>query len=131
MNNLNWIFLPDVACIIPVWNRLKIEFIKLDISNWRAIFLIVWLEMKDTDKWKCYDHFRPFFVICMFIFHKTEFQTVILRSLTGLDSDWFKNYDTKCKYFPCLCLLHTSKKMKICTFYFFAFFVISLEPIKI
>ena len=22
---------------------------------------IVWLEMKDTDKWQCYDHFRPFF----------------------------------------------------------------------
>ena len=60
---------------------------------------IVWSEMKDTDKWQCYDHFRPFFAICMFIFHKTEVQTVILRCLTGLNSDWFKNYDTKCKYF--------------------------------
>ena len=32
---LNWIFLSAVACIIRVWNRLKIKFIKLDISNWR------------------------------------------------------------------------------------------------
>ena len=31
--SLNWIFLPAVACKIQVWNRLKIKFIKLDISN--------------------------------------------------------------------------------------------------
>jgi hypothetical protein len=35
----------------------------------------------------------------MFIFHKTEIQTVILICLTGLNSDWFKSYETKCKYF--------------------------------
>ena len=33
--SLNWIFLPAVACKIQVWNRLKIKFIKLDISSWR------------------------------------------------------------------------------------------------
>ena len=33
--SLNWIFLPAVACKIQVWNRLKIKFTKLDISNWR------------------------------------------------------------------------------------------------
>ena len=32
-----------------------------------------------------------FFAICMFIFHKTEVQTVILRSLTGLKSEWVQN----------------------------------------
>ena len=32
---MNWIFLPSVACKIQVWNRLKIQFLKLDISNWR------------------------------------------------------------------------------------------------
>ena len=32
---LHWIFLPAVACKIQVWSRLKIKFIKLDISNWR------------------------------------------------------------------------------------------------
>ena len=40
-----------------------------------------------------------FFANCIFIFHKTEIQTVILMCLTGLKSDWFKGYDTKYKYF--------------------------------
>ena len=35
--SLNWIFLPAVACKIQVWNRIKIQFIKLDISNWRIV----------------------------------------------------------------------------------------------
>ena len=33
---------------------------------------IVWSEMKDNDKWQCYDHFRSFFAICVFIFQKTK-----------------------------------------------------------
>ena len=49
--------------------------------------------MKDTDKWQFYDHFWPFLAICMFIFHKTDIQTVISMCLTGLNSDWFKSYD--------------------------------------
>ena len=32
---LNWIFLPVVACKIQIWNRLKIQLIKLNISNWK------------------------------------------------------------------------------------------------
>ena len=32
---MNWIFLPAVVCKIQAVNRLKIKFIKLDISNWR------------------------------------------------------------------------------------------------
>ena len=40
-----------------------------------------------------------FFANDMIIFHKTEVQKIILRCLTGLNSDWFNNYDTKCKYF--------------------------------
>ena len=43
-------------------------------------------------------HFLQY-VLCMFNFHKTEVQTVILMCLTGLNSDWFKSYDTKRKYF--------------------------------
>ena len=34
---MNWIFLPAVACKTQVWNRLKIHFIKLNISNWRIV----------------------------------------------------------------------------------------------
>ena len=37
-------------------------------------------------------HFSP---NCMFIFHKNEVQTVILRCLMSLNLNWFKSYDTK------------------------------------
>ena len=33
----------------------------------------------------------------MFIFHKTEIQTVILRCLTSLNLNWYKSYDTEGK----------------------------------
>ena len=33
----------------------------------------------------------------MFIFHKTEIQTVILRCLMSLNLNWYKSYDTKRK----------------------------------
>ena len=36
-----------------------------------------------------------FFANCMFIFHKTEVQTVILKCLTSLNPNWYKSYDTK------------------------------------
>ena len=65
------------------------------------------------------------------LFHNIEVQTVILICLKDLNSDWFKNYDTNCKYFHFLCQLHTSKEMKICIFFYFAFLVITLEPIKV
>ena len=44
-------------------------------------------EMKEYDKWPFYDHFRPFFGNYMTIFHKTEVQTVNMRSLTVLNFD--------------------------------------------
>ena len=36
----------------------------------------------------------------MLIFHKTEVQTVILRCLTGLNINWFKNYGLRCNLRP-------------------------------
>ena len=60
---------------------------------------IVWVKMNNTGKWPFYDHFWPFFANCMVIFHKTEVHTVILMCLMGLNSNWFKGYDTKSKYF--------------------------------
>ena len=50
-----------------------------------------------NDKWPFYDHIWPFFANCIFIFHKTEVQTVILKCLTSLNPNWFKSYDTKRK----------------------------------
>ena len=39
-----------------------------------------------------------FFAIGIFIFHKTEVQTVILRCLTGLNYNWFKSYGLRCSW---------------------------------
>ena len=50
-----------------------------------------------------------FFAICIFIFHKTEVQTVILRCLMGLNLDWFKIYGLWCKWRPCACLANFQK----------------------
>ena len=45
----------------------------------------------------------------MFIFHKTEVQTVILRCSMGLNLDWFKIYGLWCKWRPCACLANFQK----------------------
>ena len=70
------------------------------------------------------------FAICVFIFHKTEVQMVILRCLTGLNSNWFKSYDTKHKYFHFRLFLFCTKT-HICIFCVFAFCVITFVPTKI
>ena len=41
-----------------------------------------------------------FFAICVFIFHKTEVLTVILRGLTDLNLDWVKSYGLRCSLRP-------------------------------
>ena len=50
-----------------------------------------------TDKWPCNDHTWPFFTNNIFIFHKTEIQTVILRCLMSLNLNWIKGYNIKYK----------------------------------
>ena len=67
---------------------LKYSVIK---SDWKRMSLF---------KWQCYDHFWPFFAICIFIFHKTEFQTILLRWLTCLNLNWFKSYGLRCNLRP-------------------------------
>ena len=47
---------------LPYQMDLKnIFFIYILHSWWNHHSSIVWSEMKHTDKWQCYDHFRPFF----------------------------------------------------------------------
>ena len=41
-----------------------------------------------------------FFAICVFIFHKTEVLTVILRCLMGLNLDWVKSFGLRCSLRP-------------------------------
>ena len=52
--------------------------------------------------YKCplYNHSWPFFAICVYIFHKTEVLTVILRCLMGLNLDWVKSYSLRCSLRP-------------------------------
>ena len=62
-----------------------------------------------------------FFAMCIFKFHKTEVQTVILRCLMGLNLNWFKSYGLKCSKtqifpFPFFCDFVQKHK-----FAFFAF----------
>ena len=65
---------------------------------------ILWVKMNDNNICPFYNHFWSFSANCMFTFHKKEFQTVILRCLTGLNIDWFKNYSLRCKWRPRACL---------------------------
>ena len=64
-----------------------------------------WL-IKSVRKWmllfyNCYKTVSGhFFATCVFIFHKTEVQTVILRCLMGLNCNWFKSYGLRCSRRP-------------------------------
>ena len=66
-----------------------------------------------TDKWSFYDHIWPFLASCMFSFHKTEIQTVILRCLMSLNLNWYKSYDTKPKNAKNTHLCFFTKSLKI------------------
>ena len=79
---------------------------------------IVWLEMKDTDKWQCYDHFRPFFALFMFIFHKTG-SDGHFRCLTVLNYDWFESYNTNIFIFAFFVILYKIKRFRFCIYGFF------------
>ena len=50
-----------------------------------------------TDKWPFYDHILSFLANYIFIFHKTEIQTVVLRCLMSLNLNWYRSYDKKHK----------------------------------
>ena len=65
-----------------------------------------------TDRWPCAYHTWPFFANCIFIFQKTEIQTVILRCLTSLNLNWYKSYDTKCRNVKNTNVLFCTKSQK-------------------
>ena len=68
----------------------------------------------------------------MFIFHKTEIQTVLLKCLRSLNLNWYKAYDKKtqkckkCKKWKHLFLYKIAKKREM---EIFVFCVINFEPI--
>ena len=58
--------------------------------------------------------FSHFFAIYLSIFHKTEVLTVILRSWTGLNLNWFKSYDTKHKWSDKHAVLIVGIRFRLC-----------------
>ena len=54
--------------------------------------------MNNTGKWLFYDHFWPFFCQ-LYGYLSQKVQAVILMCVMGLNSNWFRGYDTKSKYF--------------------------------
>ena len=70
------------------------------------VFKVFLRKLKSVRKWmllfyNCYKTVSGhFFAICIFIFHKTEVQTVILRCLMGLNCNWFKSYGLRCSRRP-------------------------------
>ena len=85
------------------------DFLKTD-RKWMSLY-----------KWPLYNLFWPFFAICMFIFHKIEVLTVILRCLTGLTYDWVKSYDPKWKYFHFFFCCDFVQKQRFSSLEFFSF----------
>jgi hypothetical protein len=75
--------------------------------KWRPCTCLANSQKIATDKWPFYDHIWPFFANYIFIFHKTEVRTIILKCLMSLNPIWFKSYDTKCKNarnaYECFC----------------------------
>ena len=83
-----------------------------------------------TDKWSFLDRTWPFFANYIFVFHKTEIQTVILRCLVNLNLNWYKSFDKKQKTqkVPVCVFEQNCKKMEM---EIFPFCVITFEPIRI
>ena len=78
--------------------------------RWRPCTCLANSQKIATDKWPFSTISGHFFANCMFILHKTEVLTVILKCLKSLNPNWYKSYDTK------------PKNAKKHTFVFFSFF---------
>ena len=93
----------------------------LVILTYYSAFYLLPKDLFETKLKKC-AYFRlisrHFFASNKIIFHKTEVQKIILRCLTGLNSDMFNSYDTKCNYFHFCFFAILYKKH---TFAFFVF----------
>ena len=95
--------------LVPIMNELGCKtfmpFQTLDLNSVRKRKLLI------ND---CYNTVSGhFFAICIFFFHKTEVQTVILRCWMGLDLNWFKSYGLKCNLMPSGLLANSRKNSKL------------------
>ena len=67
------------------------------ICQWRPRTGLANPQKIPTGKWPFYTMFGHCFTNCMFVFHKTELQKIILSCLRSLNLYWYKIYDTKGK----------------------------------
>ena len=106
-------------------------YIRKGFPRKKTIDYILWPgNIKSDPKWmlllnNCYKIVSGhFFAVCIFIFHKTEVQTVILRCLMGLYLNLFKSYGLKCRktqIFPFPFLCDFVQKHKFAFFVFLGF----------
>ncbi len=108
-------------------HQIFVKYIILIMKTKTLVFLEKWC-FKNSSFWHFKDCFEMnvplqmtfttfsghFFTICMFIFHKTEVLTVILRCLTGLTYDWFKT-----QIFPFLFFFNFLQKHTFSSFAFY------------
>ena len=95
--------------------------------RWRPCTCLANSQKIATDKWPFCDHIWTFFANCMFIFHKTEIQKVILKCWTSLNSKWFRSYDTKMQEMQMSVFVQNRQKSEM---EIFALCVITFEPIR-
>ena len=113
-----WCFLFTNLLKVPFCNSFSIRLLTFFFLKWYINSDSKWMFLY---KWPLKDYLWPIFAICMFIFHKTEVLKVILRCWTGLDYDWCKSYDKKCKYFHFFFFCNFVEKHMLAVFVFFAF----------
>ena len=86
-------------------SKTQCDWRKIEPVTMKANFIHFWC-VKTDRKWmlllnNCSKTVSGhFFAICIFIFHKTEVRTVILRCLTGLNCNWLKSYGLRCSRRP-------------------------------
>ena len=99
-----------------------------------VIHITLWFTMNVNYLFLCFSISGHFFASCMFIFHKTEIQMVILRCLTVLNLNWLKSYGLRCSKkqifkFPFFCDI--VQKHKFVFFCVFGCCIITFVPTKI
>ena len=98
---------------------------------WITYIPILCFDIKLTHKWQFYDHFRQFLCLMYVYLSQNWGSDGHFNMLNGSKFWLVQKLWHKMQIFPFPVPITYIKKMKICVFCFFAFFVISLELIKI
>ena len=126
LRSLNF-YLP--RCITRI--RLFYFFSLLLVKKLLLSCTILCFDIKLTHQWQFYNHFRQFLCL-MYVYLSQNWSSDGHFDMLNGSKFWLvQKLWHKMQIFPFPVPITYIKKMKICIFCFFAFFVISLEPIKI